>query len=699
MPPSITRTSRGVIDAGSLDEFGPYVIMEYVDGERIDTYCDRHGLSVEQRLRLIQKVCLAVQSAHRQLIVHRDIKPSNILVTAGGEPKLLDFGIAKLLDSEQGEDLTVSRLMTPRFASPEQIEGKRVTTATDVYALGLVLYQMLAGRSPHDVEDEANSFEQQKAVLETDATSVTRAAEREGRPSEFVRDLRGDVENVLAKALERDPARRYGMAAELSDDIQRHLEGLPVNARAATAGYRLGKFLRRHALAAIAVLAVFLALAAAAGLTYRQAQVAQAARVEAEQRNAEMQSLTETLLFEIHQDLIPIPGTTAVRAELVGHASDYLENLRRYAPDDPQLAASLAIAYAHVGDLLGHPGDDNTGDRAKAIEKYAEGAAFCDELGSMIEQDSRLGLACQRLLRLVSFMSYVTGRLDVAAEEAQTAIETGERLHGLFPDDIRVHNEYAEAIALYAEVISWDGQSEKAIEFFRKAIEEYGKTVARDPELYESSKGLASAQTLLAAELVWVKRFEEGVAEHRKAIATARKDLQAAPESAERQRNLWFQLVSFFNTLVDGPGDLQELDQIATLTLETARTLRENDPENDRTRNDLATTTRYYGRAMLKLKKPAEAIPAFEESIQLNQIEVDRRSDKKVDRRIALAKQGIAEAHASLDRRGAACSWYREALVIWVDLEASEQIQAADSEWPSIVRKTMSEVGCSVPSP
>ncbi|HNC99766.1 MAG TPA: serine/threonine-protein kinase, partial [Myxococcota bacterium] len=248
--PNIAR----ILDGGTTEDGVPWLGMELVDGEPIDQWCDQRRLSVDERLRLFQKVCAAVDYAHRNLVVHRDLKPSNILVTDAGEPKLLDFGIAKVL--LEGSDLSETRsgptAMTPRYASPEQVRGQSVTTASDVYTLGVILYELLTGQAPYTLKT-AQPAELERVIGQELPAAVSVAVLRAGSstptgesPARLARRLRGDLDTILEKALAKEPERRYASVQQLQEDLDRHLGGLPVLARRDSRGYRLGRFVQRN---------------------------------------------------------------------------------------------------------------------------------------------------------------------------------------------------------------------------------------------------------------------------------------------------------------------------------------------------------------------------------------------------------------------------------------------------------------------
>jgi serine/threonine-protein kinase len=281
--PNIAR----LFDGGTTADGTPYIVMEYVDGEPIDIYCDSRCLSVEQRLRLFQTVCSAVHRAHQNLIVHRDLKPSNILVTRDGTPKLLDFGIAKMLDDRQMmHTMAVTqadyRVLTPDHASPEQIRGDPITTASDTYVLGVVLYELLCDCKPFALKgNRLGDLERAiceetppppSAVVQSRDDAAEIARQRGTSPARLRRELAGDLDNIVLMAMRKEPERRYSSVEQFAADVQRHLDGMPVLARADAWSYRAGKFLARHSLA-VGLAVAFLALLIGFSITtYLQAQ-------------------------------------------------------------------------------------------------------------------------------------------------------------------------------------------------------------------------------------------------------------------------------------------------------------------------------------------------------------------------------------------------------------------------------------------
>lgn len=354
--PNIAR----LLDGGATPDGSPYLVMEYVDGTPIDRHCDAGSLGVRERLELFRTVCAAVQHAHQGLVVHRDLKPANILVTEDGTPKLLDFGIAKLLD--EGESLMdhsiTTQLMTPSFASPEQILGEPVSVATDVYSLGAILYVLLTGRPPFEPKGlSAAELTRRICTEEVQRPSLAAAGERRlpsvarGAQVSWIRHLRGDLDTILTTALAKDPKARYESVAALADDVRRHLRGEPILARPQTPGYRLRKFARRHPVGLAGGVAFALTVTGFSVLSTLQAQRLAEERDRAEQGEAAAEHVSEFLvgLFEVSDPGAVNPDSVSARAVLDRGAQRIASELA----DQPEVRAELVGVLGRVYRNLG----------------------------------------------------------------------------------------------------------------------------------------------------------------------------------------------------------------------------------------------------------------------------------------------------------------------------------------------------------
>jgi eukaryotic-like serine/threonine-protein kinase len=364
--PNIAR----LLDGGTSEEGVPYFAMELIEGERIDTYCDRNRLDTRRRLELFLSVCSALAAAHQSLIVHRDLKPGNILVDAAGIPKLLDFGIAKRLPGASAGELSATAplqiVLTLNYASPEQLLDEPVGTASDLYSLGVVLYQVLTGRLPYH-PGNTNSVQQIRAVCEEEPlppsvavlrketvralgepqllTPETVAATRDGDPRTLSRRLAGDVDSIVLKALRKDPRQRYASAEQLAADIRRHLDGLPVSARQGTLVYRAGKFVKRHRLGLAAAAAL---LVLAGGFT-----IAQMRQLRATERARDRAERVSAFLTNLFQGAAPNQpkGEEPTLRQLLDRGREKLEEGLQQEPETrATLLRTLGEVYNGLGD-------------------------------------------------------------------------------------------------------------------------------------------------------------------------------------------------------------------------------------------------------------------------------------------------------------------------------------------------------------
>lgn len=342
--PGIVRLLDGGISEGGL----LYAVMEYVDGEPIDIYCERHRLDLTARIRLFLRVCQAVQYAHQELVLHLDIKPANLLVTPQGEPRLLDFGISHLLADSEGASsraAVTTRLLTPRYASPEQAAGEPLGVASDVYSLGTLLYRLLTGALPYDIE-EAAPLEAMRIIRETSPQPPSRMA-----PAELRAQLRGDLDLILLQALRKEPARRYPTVAALAEDLERYLESRPVRAHADNLSYRAGRFMRRNRRPVAAVALVLLVIAASVGMVIRSAVIAHRQEALANRRLQDVRQLAHSYIFDLDPQLQGIPGTVAVRSFILQTGMKYLDSMAQEAGNDEALNDELASGYLRLSIL------------------------------------------------------------------------------------------------------------------------------------------------------------------------------------------------------------------------------------------------------------------------------------------------------------------------------------------------------------
>ena len=452
-----------LLDGGVTENGTPYLVMQYVDGVAIDDYCRAHALSVPDRIRLFRKVCSAVQYAHRSLVVHRDIKPSNILVAADGVPKLLDFGIAKLLQPGNMPHTVAmtrpaERLMTLEYASPEQIRGEAITTATDVYALGLVLYELLTGRRPFGAAT-SDAITLARTVCETDPRRPSAAASDAGVA--FAGELRGDLDEIVLKAIRKEPEARYSSVEQLSEDLGRHLDGFPVTASRGTRRYRMSKFVRRHRLG-VAAAAAFVLLLAVFGVTMsvlaarvaRERDIAQVERTRSEKVSEFLIGLFSS------SDPFHRSGKNVTARELLDSGSGRIALELGGEPEvRADLLETMAQAYQHLGDF----------DRSAGL--------FREEIQALDQAHGR-SFQKGRVLRELADVERQRGLLPEAEAHLRQALAIHEKLP---PDnDVELShtlNNLSLILQVKGDLAQAELDSRRAVAISRKYPVQYAQTL------------------------------------------------------------------------------------------------------------------------------------------------------------------------------------------------------------------------------
>jgi non-specific serine/threonine protein kinase/serine/threonine-protein kinase len=632
--PNIAR----LLDGGTTEDGLPYFAMEYIEGKPIDAFADEHRLSIAERLGLFLQVCAAVSYAHQHLIVHRDIKPVNILVTADGAPKLLDFGIAKVLQADDDVTATATglRMLTPEYASPEQVEGQHATTVSDVYSLGVVLYELLTGRSPYRTRSRS-PLEIAEAVCTTEPVRPS-AAVVESEPSpagrrrngladdraaatglsstdRLRRRLRGDLDTIVLTALRKEPARRYQSVERLSGDIRRHLDGLPVRARPDTFGYRTGKFVRRHRGMVAAGVLVGVTLIGGTIATAWQAREAREAQARAERRFNDVRKLANAVIFDYHDAIKDLPGSTPVRERLVRDALGYLDTLAHEAHGDAALQRELARAYRRVADVQGGSLVANLGDTEGALASYRKAVGILEDL--------------------------------FAGDSA----------------DVRTRRELANVTSDFGSLLFDTGDAVGSLELARRA---WALMAPLDGDSVDAGLRLDLRK---AGDLLGVLLLETGDAQG--AARRHREDLrrlEAAPGAEQRQPALRRSMSVAHHHLADAQAQLGDLEgALASYrkSRELAAGLAEEFPENRDYRGLAGTANFWIAGTLADLGRYAEALAIYRDGLATDSVEV------RADPKNAIARNGlainlvrVADMQTRLGRLRQALSAYRQALAI-----------------------------------
>jgi serine/threonine protein kinase len=659
--PNIAR----LLDGGETSDGLPYFVMEYVEGSPINLYCDKHKLSTIQRLKLFCTVCAAVQYAHQHLVIHRDIKPGNILVTGDGLPKLVDFGIAKLLDrdgsaSSADATATAMRFITPEYSSPEQIRGVSVTTASDVYSLGVVLYELLSGclpyrlksRLPHEVaraicdqdaQRPSAAITRRDEVKNPDGSACLTQTRQEGnairakRIQKLRKRLHGDLDNIVLMSMRKEPHRRYASVEQFAEDIRRHLDGLPVRARTDTFSYRTGKFVRRRKMAVAAAALVAITLLSGIIATAWEARVARAERARAERRFNEVRQLANSFVFEVHDAIVNLPGSTTARSLIVQRGLTYLDSLAQDAGGDRGLQRELATAYEKLGVVQYTPSVAHLGDLAGALQSHRKAATLREAL--------------------------------VAAD----------------PANLDYLRDLLDSYWFIATLLGAQGDLPRELEMLRQQLPARQQLAAAEKTDFVDRYNLAGTYAYIGNLLMQMGDVRGALDNQQKALRI-REDLSASDPIGARSRRALTISYEYLGFTTDQAGDTRAALELQRRGLEMRESLVANDPLNTDLRLMLIESYRYVGDMLFKLGDREQALVHYRKQLALNEEMVaadPANAQFRSNKAVALIKVGDIEAQSG--RIAKALSNYGEALRIRERLSSAAQLDTS-------IRRDLAEV-------
>jgi tetratricopeptide (TPR) repeat protein/predicted Ser/Thr protein kinase len=596
--PNIAR----LLDGGTTADGRPFLVMEYVEGVPIDRYVSERRPPLREIVELFRKICAAVSYAHRHLIVHRDLKPCNILVTAEGQPMLLDFGIAKLLDGSAERTKTGAGAMTPEYASPEQVRGAPITTASDIYSLGVLLYELLSGTRLY--RDAAGPLELAQAITMEAPRPLNAQAGRR---------FDSDLENIVQVALRKEPERRYASADLLAEDLRLYLAGYPVMARPATRGYRVAKFVCRNRAPVAALGLVLLALIGGIAGTAWQARIAN-------QRFNDVRQLAHAVVFDYHDAIEPLAGSTPVRKMLVKDALVYLDKLS-HESGDIGLQRELVEAYVKIGNVQGNSYYSNLGDTADALASARKAVAAGERL---VARDAS-GLNQRALASAYSSEAdilYSTNELTGADENYRKAVPLAEDSVRKLPPDLDTRRQLAMTLRNWGDLAGAEGISNmgnpaaalaryhRSLDIAAALVKEYPGSLAAKKELYASLMVLADAETTgghhAAAEQ-----------ETRRALTMSQEISAADPGNATGRVEIANMSTRLAQVLMDN-GKAKDAVPLVVTALAIMEAQVKSDPANRMFGRSLAVTELHMVNALRKSGDPAGALAHAQTALALS---------------------------------------------------------------------------------
>jgi len=704
-----------LIDGGTTPDGRPFLVMDYVEGLRIDNWCRDRGLAVEDLCRLFLKVCEAVSYAHRSLVVHRDLKPGNILIAADGSPKLLDFGVAKLLAVDRDPALTSGGLaLTPDYASPEQILGQPITTAADIYSLGAILYQLLSGAKPHRL-DSATPADVQRAVCQTEIPRPSAVVDRRlPHAARLGRRLAGDLDNIVMMALRKEPERRYPSVDQFADDIRRHLDGRAVRARQNSVAYRTRKFLRRRRFELAATVIVVASLVAGMVIAVSQGRQAETARQaaesqrkvaevqravaerervraeaarlseavqhriadeqrdravhegsRAEQRLTDLLDLADRTLFDIHDAIAALPGAVEARQRVVRTTLGYLQSLEKTHGLADRMRLLLSSAYLKIGAAQGDPTGPSLHDYEGALRSYHKAEAVLAPLYRRRQGDPAVILRWVQIERSVGDLTDRNGRPREAAQAYGALLPAAHRLGQLGRSNVEWAKQEPETLHSLSYALRHFDDMRGSLACADQAIALWLDLVARFPADLDVKRELgseyASAASSIAEDPPAAARYYERSIQMREQI------LRERPDDMVLRRDLIVVYGNYSRLLDtgwrDNPGRHAEARTYGEKSVALARGLAQADPRDMTAQYDLGVALSRLGMVQPAAEGLSESLATLREAIAI--IEPVANGNPKsasIAVQLAVAQEFAGRRLQSMGQASAAAEQYRKSL-------------------------------------
>ncbi len=657
--PNIAR----LVDGGTTEDGRPYLVMEYVEGIPIDRYCSTHSLSLESRLDLFRKVCFAVSFAHQKLVIHRDLKPQNILIDDHGHVKLLDFGIAKLLNSENEIDgQTQTFALTPEYASPEQIRGEPLSTATDIYSLGVILHELLTGSRPIHF-DGKNIGEIVGAASTSEPIRPSAASSNhEGfSPNLF----KGDLDNIVLKALRKDPGQRYASVEQFSEDVRRYLKGLPVIARHFTLTYRAQKFARRNPMVVGAVSLAFVILIGGIIATAYQARKANIERERAEARFNDIRNLTSTFMFEVNEAITKSP--IKARELLVQRAIEYLDKLSSESAGNIELKGDLASAFERIGDIQSEIFRPFSGKTSEALLSHQKALALREEVLAVMPSPKNAANVSSSYLKIGNALMTI-GKVGEARENYRRSINNLETNSSIDPADVEYRRQFARSLSMLGQAIVRSGTLGEALANYERSLSMFRTLSDEDPANPRYKRSIGIVISYIAFVKMEMGRTDEAAEDYRNWLDIERQLVANDPTNVELRHDL-SGACTWYGVILSEQGKLDEANEIFAEGITIQKELLAADHENLGEDYSLADSYLEFGKAMARNELADAAILNLENALAgYRRIWQKDLQNLMTRHRIANTQRFLADAYFQKKELAKARDNYEQAHAVFKEL-------------------------------